>query len=338
MTFDAYQAIQEHAPNSSATAAGDLHEEIWTDLLRRCDPRVHNVRVTRGDGGLDGVAFQDPSTGEARVYQAKFFKDLNDDKGTHRALVVDSFVRAHNHPFGCTSWVLLLPRVLSHGDLGWLMGAMKAEAQTLAASKKNVHADINQRIAACAIEYRDGADLVDLLSLHLDIAARHLPNSHLALAKQLQDERAARARDRDEIGRLLRTLNDESIRAHQADARRAKAALSILNQGWANLTGMLQRAVVDQNLAGATMKEIADQVEHHATNRAGHAYSCEGLAPGVSELIAEINYQARVLQQVTIMKEIGMADAEGESDVAKRIIERINELQRRIGEVVALLL
>ncbi len=214
------------------------------------------------------------------------------------------------------------------------MGTMKTEAQALATSKKGLHADISKRMTMCAIEFRDGADLVDLLSLHLDIAARHLPHSHLALAKELQDERAARARDRDEIGYLLRTLTDESIRVHQADARRAKAALSILNQGWANLTGMLQRALVDQRLAGATMKEIADQVEHHATSRAGHAYSCEGLAPGVSEIIAEINYQARVLQQVTIMREIGMADAEGEADIAKRIIDRITELQRRIGDVL----
>lgn len=294
--------------------------------------------MTRGDGGIDGVAFQDPATGEARIYQAKCFKDLNDEKGTHRAVVVDAFVRAHDHPFPCTSWVLLLPRALSHGDLGSLMGTMKTEAEKLAASKKGLHADISKRMAAGAIEYRDRADLVDLLSLHLDIAAKHLPSSHLALAKELQDERAARARDREEISRVLRTLTDESIRAHQADARRAKAALSILNQRWANLTGMLQRALVDEKLADATMKEIADQVEHQATSRAAHAYSCEGLAPGVSELIAEINYQARVLQQVTIMKAIGMADAEGEAVIAKRIIDRINDLQRRIGDVVARLL
>lgn len=336
MTADIYNLILEHAPNSTYPSAGDLHEALWVALLRRSDPRVHNVRVTRGDGGLDGVAFQDPVLGEARVYQAKFYEHLNDKKCTHRAAIADAFVRAHNHPFVCTSWVLVLPRMLSHTDLGWLTGTMKKDAVGLASSMKSIRSDIVTRIDACAIEYLDGTDLEDLLYANLDIAAKYLPNCHLALMKQLEDERTARAKEHAEVSQLLRVMNDETIRSHQADARRAKAALVILNQGWANLLGMLQMGIVgNQGLADATMHQIAEQVEQHAVSRAAHAYQCEGLAPGASQLVAEINYQSRLLQQMAIVKTIGLADVDGEPDVAKRIIDRINDLQRLVGDVLS---
>jgi hypothetical protein len=334
VAIDVYQAILEHAPNGTYTSAGDLHEAIWTDLLRRSDPKVHNVRVTRGDGGLDGVGFQDPVTGEARVYQAKFFQDLSDDKDAHKKAVVEAFVRAHCHPFTCTSWVLLFPRQLSHTELGWLMSNLKTDAIAFATTFKGAHAQVQQRVQACAIEYLDASDLVDLLTSHLDIAAKHLPKSHLALSAELQKEREGRAHDRAELARNLQVLSDEAIRSHQADARRAKAALSILNQGWANLTGTLQLALVDSRLTGAQIHDVAGLIEEHATSRAVHAYSCEGLVPGISELVAEINYQARLLKQVSVIKDIGMADAEGEAVVAKRVLNKIQELQWRIGDVV----
>lgn len=359
VSIDVYQAILDNAPNGTYTAAGDLHEEIWVALLRRSDPKIHNIRVTRGDGGLDGVGFQDPVTGEACVYQAKFFGDLSDDKGLHKKAVVDAFVRAHCHPFVCSAWVLLFPRQLSHTELGWLTGAMKAEAVLFAKTFKGAHADVEQRIQACAIEYRDANDLVDLLSSNLDLASRFLPQSPLALAEALRQERESRAHDRAELGRNLQVLSDEAIRAHQTDARRARAALSILNQGWANLTGALQLAIVDESSSKAApvetrkglfrsvcggevpkraavtrIGELAGMIEQHATNRAVHAYSCEGLVPGISELMAEINYQARVLAQVAVMKDIGVADVEGEAVVAGRVLSRIQELQRRIGDFV----
>jgi hypothetical protein len=81
MTFDVYRAIQEHAPDNSPVAAGNLHEEIWKDLLRRADPRFRNVKVTRGDGGMDGIQFLDPATGEARIFQAKFFASSAESVG-----------------------------------------------------------------------------------------------------------------------------------------------------------------------------------------------------------------------------------------------------------------
>lgn len=332
MPFDVYEAILAQAPNGAYTAAGDLHEAIWIDLLRRSDPKVHNVRVTRGDGGLDGVGFQDPVSGEARVYQAKFFKDVSDDG--HKKAVVEAFVRAQSHPFTCTSWVLLYPRLFSHTELGWVMGELKKEAFNFVPTVNWAHANAIPRIKACAVEYRDATDLVDLLTSYLDIAATHLPQSHLALSAELKKEREGRDHERAQFARNLQVLTDEAIRAHQADTRRAKAALSILNQGWTDLTTTLKLALVDRRL-GPQIQKIASLIEEHATSRSVHAYSCEGLVPGISVRVAEINYQARVLKQVAVVSEVGLSDAEGEAVVAKRLLDKIQELQRHIGEIFA---
>jgi hypothetical protein len=45
--------------------AGDVHEDLWNRLLSREDPRFHNVRVARGDGGIDGFVLKDPLFGHA---------------------------------------------------------------------------------------------------------------------------------------------------------------------------------------------------------------------------------------------------------------------------------
>lgn len=351
MSFDVFRAIKEHAQNDSTTAAGNLHEEIWADLLRRSDARFHNARVTRGDGGIDGIQFIDPATGEARVYQAKFFQDLKEVPAKkaktkkkpapatsgHRAEVVDAFVRAHSHQFACTSWVLLLPCALSHTDLNWLMGTMKTEAMQAAARRTGLPPDIDKRVAACAVEFMDGDNLNALLMQYLDVAAKHLPRSSLSLMKALKDERAARDRDRDDLADVLRRLRDESIRSHQAETRRARAALAILAQGWANLTAMLQSAMVDEKIAGKALHEVARQVEEHAEDRAVHAYSCEGLAPGASALVSEILFQSRLLQQVAIVKSVGMAEPESDTVIAKRILEKTRELQELVGRTSKLL-
>jgi len=49
--------------------------------------------------------------------------------------------------------------------------------------------------------------------------------------------------------------------------------------------------------------------------------------------VAEINYQARLLKQVSVIKDMGTSDAEGEAVVAQRVIDKIQELQRLIGDV-----
>jgi hypothetical protein len=361
MAHDIYEAIQAHAAAGSPAVAGNLHEEIWVELLRRSDPTVHNVRVTAGDGGIDGVGFQDPVTGLATVYQCKFFKDMA-AKG-HREDIVEAFVRACSHSFVCTTWVLLLPRQLSAKDLGWLMTDMRKDALALAsridkaakakaAAKKapqkkarkpikaaklprvSLPVDVDARLSGCGIHYKEGQDLEDLLRRNLDVAGRFLPESAMALMDELCKERSAFDLERRNAWDLVDELRAESIRNHQVESRRAKAALSILNQGWANLTGTLQLALVDKRLSKAQVHEVAGLIEEHATSRAVHAYSCEGLVPGISELVAEINYQARVLKQVGVIKSLRMADADGEAVVAKRVLDRITELQRRIGDVV----
>ncbi len=111
----------------------------------------------------------------------------------------------------------------------------------------------------------------------------------------------------------------------------------MLNQGWADLTGTLRRATANTKLLGKTVEEIAVQVEEHATNQAEHAYSAEGLAPGVSELVSEILCHARLLQQVAILKEAGMTDADSAEAVAQRIIKKVRDLQQRVADVSVLL-
>jgi hypothetical protein len=225
MAIDIYNYILEHADNNPR-AAGDLHEKIWGALLHRSDPGFHNVRLTRGDGGIDGIVFTDPVNGEAKVYQAKFYKDLN--KPDHKKAIVDSFITAHGHSFPCVEWVLLFPRLLSSEDLGWLMGDMKRE---LLIELKN-DPDLKRKIDPCAISFQDAQDLGCLIFQHLDIAAKYLPDSALALAEQLKTEREARTVEQVEMHRLLRSLNEEAIRKHEIDTLRAKAALHVLIQGW----------------------------------------------------------------------------------------------------------
>jgi hypothetical protein len=328
-----HQIIEQHAAGGTSTAAGDLHEELWDSLLRREEPRFHNVRVTRGDGGIDGIAFIDPVNATCHVYQAKFYPELKDEKGTRKAAIVDAFIKALKHSFECVQWTLLLPRELSHADLNWLTVDLRKEALDALNGEASPNAAAITRAQSCAIEFKDGKDLDRMLRANLDVAGRLLPESHLALLEQVNKERSERDRDRAELAERLAILKDEAIRNHAADSRRARAALSILNQGWANLTGMLQRAIADPRLVASKLDDIAGQVEQHAIGRATHAYACEGLVPGISQMVAEINYQSRVLQQVSIMKDIGMADTDGTDAIARKIIDAIGDLQRRIGEV-----
>ena len=37
MNMDIYQAILETAPNQTSIAAGDLHEQLWIDLLHQME-------------------------------------------------------------------------------------------------------------------------------------------------------------------------------------------------------------------------------------------------------------------------------------------------------------
>jgi hypothetical protein len=284
-----------------------------------------------------GVATVKAKLGGKKAAATKTAKKAKSAVSGHRGEVVDSFVRAHAQSFVCSSWVLLFPCVLSHTDLNWLVGELRAQAVTEAKTRTGLPADIDKRIKACAIEFLDGDSLNDFLLQYLDVAAKHLPRSSLALATALNDERSARDRDRDDVVNNLHMLRDDAVRARDAESRRAKAALSILNQGWGNLTGMLQAAIAGQNVAGKTFADIGVEVERHASDRSVHAYACEGLVQGASQLVAEILYQARTLQQVALFAGLGLAAPGSEVATAQGIVQAVLDLQRELGRVSRLI-
>lgn len=361
MAQDIYEAIQAHAAAGSPAAAGNLHEEIWVELLRRSDPSVHNVRVTAGDGGIDGVGFQDPVTGIATVYQCKFFKDIA--AKNHRQDIVEAFVRACSHPFVCSTWVLLLPRQLSAPDLGWLMTNMRQDALNLAAEITKVASakaaakkasakkaagkkatakktalpriamppDIVTRLNACGIRYKEGQDLEDLLRRNLDVAGRFLPESALALMDKLTKERGAFDLERRNAWDLVTELRAESIRTHQIEARRANAAIGILNQGWGGMVERLRLTSVDERLPGAHAAQVAADVEALAGARSQYAFQCEGLVPGVSDTLSEIFFQARMLQGAAGLRSIGVDADDGVKTTAKTLRDTIQKLQQQIA-------
>ena len=356
MSQDIYAAIQAQAPGGSPAAAGNLHEDIWVELLRRSDPTVHNVRVTAGDGGIDGVGFQDPVTGEATVYQCKFFKELSP---THREEITEAFVRACAHPFACNTWVLLLPRQLSAPDLGWVMSQLRNDARALikeleAAAKLklaakgaakvsagkakapklpriNLHAATDQRVAGCAIRYREGQDLEDLLRDNLDVAGRYLPDSALALSDELAQERSKSDADRRNGWNLLRELRGEAIRAREVETRRARAAVGILNQGWGGMAERLRLMAVNERLPGANAAAVAVDVEALAGARSSVAFECEGLIAGVSDAVSQIYFEARMLQSVAGLRDLNMADGAGVKAAAIKLRGSIEGLQQKIS-------
>lgn len=361
--------------SSNAVSAGNLHQELWLDLLRRTDPELHNVRVTRGDGGLDGVGFQDPTTGDAVVYQAKFYPHFK-DRG-RRDEILEAFFRAHLHNFKCRKWFLLVPCELSHADLNWLAKTLRHEAVNLASgirtnqsgrsgslarhtkskttnaaktkrssSKPSASAgtnlapkftksvlpdDLHERLSKCAVMYRDGRDLRDLLGQNLDVAGRLLPRSPEALLNALRDEQEERRKERAASYDVLRMLQESAIRTHAADCRRAEASLSILNQGWAHVQDSLRLALADSRLVGLGVREAAKQVEDHAERRSAMALHCEGVIPGVSAAAAEVHFRARALQSLQTALELGVADEAVRDCAATEVIAAIDALAALIS-------
>jgi hypothetical protein len=328
-----YEVIHAHAPGGTTTASGDLHEDIWDTLLRLEDPNFHNVRVTRGDGGIDGIVFIDPVGGKCRIYQAKCVPELKDDTGDRKDSIVKAFVTAMLHRVECVQWTLLLPRELSHADLNWLMIDLRADAVVCLEALVPPKPIAVARAKRCAIAYKDGADLDRLLRANLDVAARLLPESSLALIEAVHQERAARTRDRAELADRLNLVKDEAMRRHATEARVARAALSILNQRWGSSVTMLQLWLMNPNRVPTTLIEIARQVELLALSRTPHAFACEGLVPGISRAISTIHYESLVLQQVATNKDLGLIEADAEDVIAQRMIAAINDLQDRISEV-----
>lgn len=351
--MDVHAEILNAAPNRTHVAAGDLHEEIWFELLKLEDPEFRNVRLTRGDGGIDGVTFLDPATGAAHVVQAKFFEDITD--ASHREAVASALLTAMRLSFPCPVWELLLPRQLSHTDLQWLMteakaaalavlddaaaDALKAATSKGAAPKKitglqRKHAEervrIEARLKVCAVKYRDGDDLERLIFRHISIASSFLPNSSVALSAELEAERKRASAERNGQGAALEVLRQEAIRQRQVQARTAIAALTTLNQGWTNQLGSAQLLIgLQADLSAVT--RMATDMEGFTERKLQQAIQAESLAPGVSSLVSAAHSRSRMLLQVAVVASVG-ADAEGAlSSTIVSVISSIEAVQRCVG-------
>lgn len=331
-----YEMILANAPKRIHRVAGDLHEAIWEELLRAEDPSFHNVRLTRGDGGIDGIVFCDPKYGGNTIFQAKFFKDINTT--SHKKAVIKSFVEAHKHAFECNQWILLIPFDMSHKELSWLMGTMKIEA------KKQLPKSIHRHkiVDSCRILYKDESQMLTMLRNNLDIAYRHLPRSALALEKIVEIERERADKLEKEIADRLREIQKEAIRNREVETRRAVAFLKILNQGWANYLGMLEHGLITvrrsqpngTEKASFEIEEFAKGLEIFTRQKIDEASATEGLVNGISDLVAGILINSRQLTFVAInyQDETNWPDT---VDKAMRDIKsNINDLKIRIGKVL----
>lgn len=97
--------------------ARDVFEKICTQLLQaRYGENAHNIRVSRGDEGIDILIgdFQSP----IENYQCKYFMDgIGNSQKTQ---IKDSFSRAiHANDYSMSKWVLCVPCSLSASEFKW---------------------------------------------------------------------------------------------------------------------------------------------------------------------------------------------------------------------------
>ncbi|MFH0728778.1 MAG: hypothetical protein V2B19_20890 [Pseudomonadota bacterium] len=308
-------------------AAGDLHELLWEQLLRREEPRFHNVRVTRGDGGIDGFVLRDPVLGSASVFQAKFYSDISSEE--HCKNIVEAFARAHSHKFIVVDWCLLLPVTISHKELNWLIGGdLREKAKGLVAKERH------QYIDACAISYQLESHLQNLCIRHLDVSAQFLPKSSLALIEKFEKERTRADFLQTEIADRLRIINQGLIRQRQIEFERAYNALRVLNQGWANHTGMLNLLMRDK-IGPDKVEQFAAELEAFAERRIDQALIAEGLCSEIGRIVTNIYQAARRLRADAIHTQLNGDRAEQIWKQIKVLISDISNMQRIVGEVLA---
>ena len=320
-----YTEILDHV-GGNPKAAGDLHETIWEKLLRREDPRFHNVRVTRGDGGIDGFILKDPVLGSASVFQAKFYDSISSDK--HKTSIVEAFVRAHSHKFRVVDWFLLLPVAISHKELDWLIaGGLKEEA------KKKIAEDRYSFVDNCGISVKVESHLQDLCIRHIDIVSEHLPKSSLALSVSLAEERDRANHLQIEIADRLRIINQGMIRQRQVDLERAYNALLILNQGWGDHYGMLKYAKRNR-MDLAKVEQLAAELESFSERRFDHALIAEGMCEGSLSAVTGIYNSARMLRSLVVQSQIKSSIEPEMWAHLDKLVSDINDLQRTIGEVL----
>lgn len=97
--------------------ARDVFESICTQLLQaRYGEEAHNIRVSRGDEGIDILVgdFQSP----IENYQCKYFIDGIDS--SQRTQIKNSFDRAlHAEDYSMRKWILCVPCSLSASEFKW---------------------------------------------------------------------------------------------------------------------------------------------------------------------------------------------------------------------------
>ena len=97
--------------------ARDIFESICTQLLQaRYGEEAHNIRVSRGDEGIDILVgdFQSP----IENYQCKYFIDGIDS--SQRPQIKNSFDRAlHAEDYSMRKWILCVPCSLSASEFKW---------------------------------------------------------------------------------------------------------------------------------------------------------------------------------------------------------------------------
>lgn len=313
--MDIYRAILEQA-GGDARQGGDLHEQLWTRLLRRENPRHHNVRVSRGDHGIDGIALTDPVLGEVSIYQAKFFAELSDER--HRKSVRESLSTAVQFPGEVTRWTLLLPIDPSAPEVAWIVSSLKHEVARMLGASANLN-DL-------AIEYRTGEQLQDLCLRHLSDAAALLPDSTLALSQRLADaSKRNEMLEREMIDRL-RTLNEESVRTRRIESLRAGHALKVLHQGWADHIGLLDQYRRDPNASAADVAMCAEQLEAFALARTREAFDAEPLAAGVGDFVYQIYLRSRHVRSIAVQVQVAQA-----AGVPGPYVPMRNQLQDLLG-------
>lgn len=334
--MELYQDILESAPNKTYTSAGDLHEEIWIELLKREDSEIHNVRLSRGDCGIDGLRMIDPVLGTVHTYQAKFFPEIGNDEKKKKA-ITKSFISVHANPLLCEAWTLLVPFKFSAKEIFWLYRDMKPTAIEMLTKMhdekttnfKACTYDVQlRRIKKCQIKYMDLDNLLDLLRRHLDIGSKYLPESKLNLLYELEVEKDKNsALDRDSMA-ILRRIQEDNIRRRKSETQRAISAIKMLNQGWSNFYFQLKQYLrIDEK--SDKLQDLGIDIEEFSRSKQFEAFESEGLLPGISDLLVTIHIQSRLLQQACFVEEThGLKQTH---KIANKLINCISELQGQIG-------
>ena len=337
MNMDIYQAILETAPNQTSTAAGDLHEQLWIDLLKQEDPEIHNVRLSRGDRGIDGLKVIDPVLGVVHNYQAKFFPKIGNDN-QRKKRITQSFLSVHANPLLCETWTLLVPFKFSSQEIFWLFKDMKIDALILLEKMRDKNilnvADCScdvqvRRINNCKIKFRDLDDLIELLRRHLDICSKYLPESKFSLLYELQKEKEKNAIIKRDTSSLLMRLQEDNIRRRKVETQRATSAIKMLNQGWANYNGLLKQYLRIKKQPKDYCK-LGVEIEAFSQTKEFEAFESEGLLPGISNILGNIHIHSRILQQVSIIED--GQEPKQTLKIADKLFRYIQKLQLQIGD------